>query len=89
MNRNRLVNHYHTVNALLSRPVVEQTISALVSALTSDSEGSRHRFRTRLSAKYKCFVALHLAHHQSNQNIAHFPELVSASGRRAFKVYWG
>ena len=89
MNRNRLANHYHTVNALLSRPVVEQTISALMSALPSDSERSRRRFRTRLSAKYKSFVALHLAYHQSNQNITHFPELVSASGRRAFKSYWG
>ena len=89
MNRNRLANHYHTVNALLSRPVVEQTILALLSALPGDSERSRRRFRTRLSAKYKSFVALHLAYHQSNQNITHFPELVSASGRRAFKSYWG
>ena len=88
MKRNRLVNHYHTVNALLIRPVVEQTISALVSALPSDSERSRRRFWTTLSAKYKSFVALHLAYHQSNQNITHFPELVSASARLAFKSYW-
>jgi hypothetical protein len=88
MNRNGLVNRYHTVNALLSKPVLEQTISALVSATPSDSERSRHRFRTRSSAKYRSVVRLHLAYHQSDQNVTNFPELVSASGRRAFKSYW-
>ena len=84
------------MNALFTRPLVQQAISVLMSAMPSDLAKS---FRSRPPASSPgeygpfCRVAFGAnvpsdMYERPHQYVTHFPKLVSAFGERTFAAYW-
>ena len=82
----------NTMNAILTRSIVQQAVSQLTSAndLANASSG-RSPVGAPAPSRYGLFYTAVLsasAPLETYQHVTHFPELVSALGERAFADYW-
>jgi hypothetical protein len=78
------------MNALLSRPVLEHAVSMCLSATSSNSgrKKSCNRLSTGFFAECRSFLPVRVTDQRADQQVMHFPKLVSVFGGRTFNSYW-